>query len=207
MSLPDGDAIRTTFLDFWPDQVRTWAIPHRVVGLSADEAEAIRQAHRFGANPKKFTELASRIFTDETAPVFIRMGYGSWAITQLEQFGTLNVSDPERMAEVLALHDKRLAEITRRWVRGFTPSLFVRPFLPLALCTEIRVLIRERIPVKAWLRHAPAKGQLLPSLPSEMLQSLPAVGDFTVDIVPQGLSILIVDLNPVVGSARLSRQA
>lgn len=198
--MPSGDAVRTTFLEFWPDAFRKWALPHRVVRLSATEAGAIRHAHRFGGDPRQFIGLASRVCACATEPAFVRMGYGSWASTQLREFGTLQVCDSEQVTKVLALHERRLAEISRRWVRGFTPSLFVRPYLHVARQSEIRVLIEKRLPIRAWARHAPAEDRKLPFLPNEVLQSIPAEGEFTIDVVPQGLNISIIDFNPVVGS-------
>jgi len=203
MSLPDGDAVRGTFLDFWSDDLCSVAVPHRAIELNDQESASIRQAHRFGAeDPRVFTSLAERALKDASGPVFLRMGYGSWAFEQQRAFGDLKVDHAERAAAVLALPSRRLAEVARRWVRGFLPKLFVRPFVAIKPGSEMRVLIREGEPVEAWHRHQNDMDIAIPSLPSAILRAVPTSGSFTVDLLPQGSATRLIDLNPVVGSPK-----
>jgi len=203
MSLVDGASVRNTFLDFWSEDLRAAALPHRAIELSNEEAACIRQAHRFGVDDLSiFNSLAERAVTDGSAPVFLRMGYGSWAPEQQMAFGDLRVDHAERAAEVLALPSRRLAEVSRRWVRGFTPKLFVRPFIPTASTGEVRVLIRDGIPVEAWRRHQHAMGLAIPSIPDAILRAVPPAGSFTVDLLPEGSTTRLIDFNPVVGSPK-----
>ena len=211
MTPPTGEVVRGTFLEFWPPQLQHAAPDQTAIELSSEEYGAVRRCHRSGrpdgADSDLISDVARRALSGaDTAacPVFLRMGYGSWALPQWRQFGTLAVSSVERAEQVLALADRRLAEISRRYVSGFTPKLYVRSFLDFSLDQELRFVVNARRVVSVNRRHAIGEEADATSPPDlgqgwitpEILNALPEAGSFSIDAVRIKERTIILDLNP-----------
>lgn len=159
-------AVHETFMEFWPVEIRDVSLPHVEVAVTEREYEALARCHRHGPSSqsaRSLEDLSDRIVA-EAAPYanecFLRLGYGSWAASQLRAFGTLRVGAPVAVLDVLQLADKRLSTIARRFVDGFLPSVFVRPFLAFDRRREMRVPVcSDGVNAPVWrdpaFRHLP----------------------------------------------------
>jgi hypothetical protein len=192
-------AIRASFMEFWPPEVVRLAIPHVAIPLRAHEKAALNMCHRTGHDAEGDLEnLAIRAdLATRGHPYFLRLGYGSWALPQMARFATLEVTTAERAHEVLALRDLRLAEISRRWVRGYPQQLFVRPYIPPTERREVRSRVEANRITTAWMRHAPSVPSDTPDLAQVVARHLPAAAIYTVDCVETKKGWFLSDINPI----------
>ncbi|MEJ6402408.1 hypothetical protein [Yoonia sp. 2307UL14-13] len=191
--------VRNSFIEFWPNWLQELALPHLAISLRPDEAEAVRRCHRLGNDADdQLIRLAGRA-TDMTngRPFFMRLGYGSWAGPQLTCFQTLKVDDAQRAHDTLTLRDLRLAEINRRWVRGYDLQLFLRPFLELSPQDEIRTQISNAKLVKAWLRHAPTTICAPPEEAMKVATDFTGLDHYFADFIRMNGKWHLSDINPI----------
>jgi hypothetical protein len=191
--------VRASFMEFWPPAVISLALPHVAIPLRPHEIAALTACHRTGCDGAGALEnLAIRAdLASRDQPFFLRLGHGSWALPQMAQFGSLEITTAERAHAVLALRDLRLAEISRRWVQGYQPHLFVRAYLPPTRRREVRSRIEAGFAVKAWMRHAPAVSSDIPDLAQVVARHLPAGAVYTVDCMATDSGWFLSDINPV----------
>lgn len=205
-----AEDVRRTFIEFWPPALQALAPAQTGVTLTAAEYRIIRDGHRGVALDPAHAQLLAALSVRVALALpatgaFLRLGYGSWAGSQLDRFGTLRVADVARVRALLTLPDRRLGMIARRWVRGYTPMLFVRTWLADDLAAEIRVIDREARPWRAFLRHPSERGadasDLLPRLAAsvdlaEAGASLPKHGLWSLDFAPGHGRWWLLDCNP-----------
>ncbi|MEM1373650.1 MAG: hypothetical protein AAGF78_04615 [Pseudomonadota bacterium] len=196
--------IQRTFVEAWPEEVAASALPHSLIELSEAEARALRRAHRRGADSApSLGRLAGRVWAKsralrETGGVFLRMGYGSWAGPQLAAFGTLEVTSAQEVLATLALRDRRLAEIVRRWGQGPAPKLVVRPYIAPGDVPERRVLVVRGQVERAWLRHQPTEPATPPENARAIALALGIAAPLTLDFMAYEGHWRLCDVGPVV---------
>lgn len=193
--------VRETFLEFWPPALTAHAFPHVTIALRADEIAALQRCHRTGSDAAGDLEnLAVRAaMKADGKPFFMRLGYGSWAASQLAKFASLRIDDAETALAVLSLRDLRLAEISRRWAHGYEQKLYVRPFVPPKERTEVRVQVMGNNVSGAWHRHAPAQLCTAPDLAHVCVAHLPERSNCFIDFICVGGRWFLSDINPLIG--------
>lgn len=198
-------------MEFWPSVWHDAAPAHVAIALSEQEYVSIRTEHRTGEGRGDgaimIADVAARALqsaAEISPPYFLRLGYGSWAGSQLSAFGSLEVATDTRAAEVLSLRDLRLAEIARRYVRGFTPQLFVRAFVKFPPQNEFRITVENRRVASIHIRHARAAPELSPGeyakisgmIGLDTLNAFSNAGRYALDVVMQEDRLLLLDVNP-----------
>lgn len=206
--------LQSSFGTPMPIQIKQPQIDELVVadtdGLAAELADSLFGAHGcYAPMPAEVRRRLARVAIAEAR------ANGIDTLTAIVPFVQRMVEMNPRfpsyppLRAILTLPDRRPAVIARRWVRGYAPALFVRPWLAFALADEVRLVFRQGRPWRALVRHSADHRTVALARWSALAAAvdlaalgalLPPDGQWSLDFAPSRNRWWLLDYNPWSGA-------